>query len=144
MPDTDRTKTIFEQDCQEFRSLNGFLWQVPIIVSTLTGGLWFGVTNVHGDLFVGPALFFLAGMVNLTFIVVLWRLRMGVMESLLERISQYQRRRRSTSWRYTMITMFSILLAVSAIISFVAFLRDLPTFWKGLAQAFVWLSCHAG
>jgi hypothetical protein len=35
-----RQKTIFEQDCQEFRSLNGFLWQIPVIVSTLTGGLW--------------------------------------------------------------------------------------------------------
>jgi hypothetical protein len=24
----DRAKVIFEQDCQEFRSLNGFLWQI--------------------------------------------------------------------------------------------------------------------
>jgi hypothetical protein len=36
----EKAKTIFEQDCQEFRSLNGFLWQIPVIVSTLTGGLW--------------------------------------------------------------------------------------------------------
>ncbi|MEH2470609.1 hypothetical protein V1281_000149 [Nitrobacteraceae bacterium AZCC 2161] len=34
----DHQKVIFEQDCQEFRSLNGFLWQVPVIVSSLTGG----------------------------------------------------------------------------------------------------------
>jgi hypothetical protein len=42
----EREKTIFEQDCQEFRSLNGFLWQIPVIVSTLTGGLWFGASKV--------------------------------------------------------------------------------------------------
>ncbi len=46
--DFQRKKVIFEQDCQEFRSLNGFLWQIPVIVSTLTGGLWFGAGKIDG------------------------------------------------------------------------------------------------
>ena len=136
----DRAKSIFEQDCQEFRSLNGFLWQIPVIVSTLTGGLWFGVTKIGADSIVKPALFFLAGMVNLTFIVVLWRLRKGVMENLLDRIHEYQGRPRAGG-RYTMIRMFTVLLAVSSIISFAAFLRDVP--WKDIVWAFEWLRCNA-
>jgi hypothetical protein len=138
----DHAKTIFEQDCEEFRSLNGFLWQIPVIVSTLTGGLWFGVTKIGDDSIVKPAMFFLAGMVNLTFIVVLWRLRKGVMESLLDRIHEYQGRPRSGG-RYTMIRMFTALLAVSSFISFIAFIRELPTFLKTIVGAFAWLSCHA-
>jgi hypothetical protein len=77
---------VFEQDCQEFRSLNGFLWQIPMLVSTLTGGLWFGVTKVDSDDFIKAALFLLAAAVNGAFIIVLWRLRHGVMEGLLDRI----------------------------------------------------------
>ncbi|MGY3602751.1 MULTISPECIES: hypothetical protein [unclassified Bradyrhizobium] len=79
--DFQRGKVIFEQDCQEFRSLNGFLWQIPVIVSTLTGG-WFGAGKID-DRFVQAALFLLAGCANLCFVVVLWRLRRGVMEPLL-------------------------------------------------------------
>jgi hypothetical protein len=87
-----RQKTVFEQDCQEFRSLNGFLWQIPVIVSTLTGGLWFGAGKID-DRFLQAALFLLAGCVNLCFVVVLWRLRRGVMEPLLGRITEYLARR---------------------------------------------------
>jgi hypothetical protein len=65
----DREKAIFEQDCQDFRSLNGFLWQIPVIVSTLTGGLWFGVDKVAKDSFVRPSLWILAFVVNVVFVV---------------------------------------------------------------------------
>ena len=86
----DRKKAIFEQDCQDFRSLNGFLWQIPVIVSTLTGGLWFGVDKVAKDSFVRPSLWILTFVVNVVFVVVLWRLRAGPMEALLDRIHTYQ------------------------------------------------------
>jgi len=32
---TDKEARIYEQNCQEFRSLNGFFWQVPLIMMTL-------------------------------------------------------------------------------------------------------------
>lgn len=110
-----RAKAIFEQDCHEFRSLNGFLWQIPVIVSTLTGGLWFGAGKID-DRLLQAALFLLAGCTNLCFVVVLWRLRRGVMEPLLGRITDYQGRPRSTG-KYTMIVMFSILLLLSFSVS---------------------------
>jgi hypothetical protein len=116
----ERDKTIFEQDCQEFRSLNGFLWQIPIIVSTLTGGLWFGAAKVIDSLFVQSSLFLLAGITNVCFIFVLWRLRRGVMEPLLGRISDYQGRPRNPG-KYTMIVWFTVLLVLSALLSFAAF-----------------------
>jgi hypothetical protein len=116
----DRQKCIFEQDCQEFRSLNGFLWQIPVIVSTLTGGLWFGATKVDSNAFIQSSLFLLAALSNLCFIVVLWRLRAWVMEPLLERIAAYQGGSRP-SGRYTMIWTFTVLLLFSAGFSFAAF-----------------------
>jgi hypothetical protein len=116
----DRQTTIFEQDCQEFRSLNGFLWQIPVIVSTLTGGLWFGATKVDDSIFIQASLFLLAAAANICFIIVLWRLRAWVMEPLLERITAYQGRPRS-SGKYTMIIAFSALLLFSSAFSLAAF-----------------------
>ncbi len=123
----EREKTIFEQDCEEFRSLNGFLWQIPVIVSTLTGGLWFGADKVTADSIGRPALWFLAIIVNIVFVAVLWRLRAGPMEHLLGRIHRYQGEPRSGG-RYTMIILFSVLLVLSAIVSFLAFIPALQVF----------------
>jgi 2-polyprenyl-3-methyl-5-hydroxy-6-metoxy-1,4-benzoquinol methylase len=49
MSDTQGSVTksqIYEQRCAEFRSLNGFFWQIPLIVMTLNGGLWFAVASL--------------------------------------------------------------------------------------------------
>jgi hypothetical protein len=40
-----REKAAFEQTCNSFRSLNQLMWQVPLIATSLTGGLWYGVAN---------------------------------------------------------------------------------------------------
>lgn len=117
--DFDRQKVIFEQDCQEYRSLNGFLWQLPVIVSTLTGGLWFGAAKICENQFVQWSLFAFAGLANLCFIAILWRLRAGVMESLLDRIAQYQGVTRGGP-RYVMILIYTLLLLVAALVSLTA------------------------
>ena len=129
----DRAKVIFEQDCQEFRSLNGFLWQIPVMVSTLTGGLWFGADKVAGDSMVRPALWLLAGIVNVVFVVVLWRLRAGPMENLLDRIHAYQGVPRSRG-KYTMIWMFTLLLTLSAVVSLLAFVPAAALLGRKVAQ----------
>lgn len=115
----DRKKVIFEQDCQEYRSLNGFLWQLPVIVSTLTGGLWFGATKVCDNQFIQWALLAFAGLANICFILILWRLRAGVMESILDRIALYQEYARPKR-KYFMILLYTLLLLVAAGFSFTA------------------------
>ena len=117
--DFDRKKVIFEQDCQEYRSLNGFLWQLPVIVSTLTGGLWFGATKVCDNQFIQWALFAFAGLANICFILILWRLRAGVMESILNRIALYQGYTRPKR-KYFMILLYALLLLVAAGFRFTA------------------------
>jgi hypothetical protein len=42
----ERAKVAYEQNCASFRSLNQLMWQVPLIAMSLTGGLWYGVSNI--------------------------------------------------------------------------------------------------
>ena len=123
-PELERRKTIFQQDCEDFRSLNTILWQIPVIVSTLTGGLWFGVTKIGNDTFIKASLFFLAGVVNIAFVIVLWRLRNGVMQPILEAIHNYQGRP-TPRQRYIVIIVFTVILLISAMISFTGLIRIL-------------------
>jgi hypothetical protein len=95
--------------------------------------LWFGVDKVGANSFVRPALWLLACAVNLVFVIVLWRLRAGPMENLLDRIHAYQGVPRSGG-KYTMISMFTLLLLLSAAVSFVAFLPDVGLLWGRAAQ----------
>ncbi|TIV49441.1 MAG: hypothetical protein E5V88_24645 [Mesorhizobium sp.] len=68
-------KVIYEQRCEDFRSLNGFLWQSPLIVMTLTGGLWFAVASFDINDRARSMLLIFAGISNLLMIIALIRLR---------------------------------------------------------------------
>jgi hypothetical protein len=84
----DRDKVCYEQNYQQFRSLNQSMWQVPIIAMTLNGGLWFAAATLHSlDLFKGP-LFFLAAVFNVSLIFVLVRVRY-VMEEYLKALKRF-------------------------------------------------------
>jgi hypothetical protein len=91
-----------------------------VLVSTLTGGLWFGAAKICESSLIQPAFFGLAGFVNICFIVVMWRLRKGVMEFLLTEMAVYQGRARRSGWKYAMVTVYTLLLLFSAGISFYA------------------------
>lgn len=43
------TKEAYEQNYQQFRSLNQIMWQIPVLAMTLTGGLWFGVSTLDNN-----------------------------------------------------------------------------------------------
>ncbi|TWJ26543.1 hypothetical protein [Geobacter argillaceus] len=113
MPDKD--KIIFEQNCQDFRSLNEIMWRVPIIVITLTGGLWFGVGSIDTSEEAKKYLLYLAGGANITFILVLIRLRL-VMQGILRDIKDFQCKQLGRG--YFFVILFSILLAFAALVSF--------------------------
>jgi len=71
---TGLVKAAYEQNYQHFRSLNQIMWQIPVLATTLTGGLWFGVTKIEEDQ-LACALLVTASLVNCALIVVLRRFR---------------------------------------------------------------------
>lgn len=86
--DLSRAATSYEQNFEQFRSLNQIMWQVPVIAMTLTGGLWFGAATV-GDM---PGfqylLLILAALANFGLVIVLVRVRY-VMGEYLKAIKEF-------------------------------------------------------
>ena len=111
-------KVIYEQRCQDFRSLNGFLWQSPLIIMSLTGGLWFAVASFALSETARTMLLIFAGAADVLMIGALIRLRY-VMQSVLADIRAYDGKH-AVGGNYIIVGIFSALLAMAAIGSFVA------------------------
>lgn len=86
--DFERAKTAYEQNFEQFRSLNQVMWQVPVIAMSLTGGLWFGAASVEAMPGFQYLLLILAALANLGLVVVLARLRF-VMDEYLTAIQTF-------------------------------------------------------
>src|ERR1041384_2643397 len=85
----EREKTCFEQNCDSFRSLNQLMWQVPLIAMSLTGGLWYGVSNSATPKMARLGLLLLAAIANAGLGgLVLPRVR-NVMEAHLEKMKDF-------------------------------------------------------
>jgi len=65
----------YEQNYQQFRSLNQIMWQIPVLAMTLTGGLWFGVSKIENNPLLAAVLLLTAVVGNLTLSVILYRFR---------------------------------------------------------------------
>jgi hypothetical protein len=115
---TIEDRVIYEQLCNDFRSLNGFLWQTPLIFMTLTGGLWFAVASFDMTAAARSWLMIFAGVANLIMIAALVRLRM-VMQNLLTKIQAYDGRP-AIGPNFFIVSCFSALLLLASIGSFVA------------------------
>ncbi|MBI2261921.1 MAG: hypothetical protein HYU62_09705 [Caulobacterales bacterium] len=121
MSDTHGSVTksqIYEQRCAEFRSLNGFFWQIPLIVMTLNGGLWFAVASLDVTPVAKSAILCFAGIANLAMIVALVRLR-GIMETLLAQI-RIAEETPSGRWGWVVLTVFCGLFGIAALGAFAA------------------------
>ena len=68
-------KEAYEQNYQQFRSLNQIMWQIPVLAMTLTGGLWFGVSKIEDNPFLASILLLTAVVGNLALSAVLYRFR---------------------------------------------------------------------
>lgn len=110
-------KVIYEQRCEDFRSLNGFLWQSPLIIMTLTGGLWFAVGSFDISDRARSMLLVFAGISNLLMIIALIRLRY-VMQKVLADIRSYDGKGR-VGGNFIIVGTFCALLLFAAIGSFV-------------------------
>lgn len=111
-------KAIYEQRCEDFRSLNGFLWQSPLIIMSLTGGLWFAVASFALSDSARSMLLIFASFSNLLMIGALFRLR-WVMQQVLNDVRNYDGKR-PTKGNYTIVGIFSAMLLISAVGSGIA------------------------
>lgn len=87
-----RSEGDYEQQCEDSRSLNGFLWQSPLIIMTLTGGVWFAVASFAISNSARAMLLVFACLANLLMVGALIRLR-WVMQSVLRDIRAYDGKR---------------------------------------------------
>jgi hypothetical protein len=126
----EREKVCYEQNFEQARSLNEQMNKVPLLAMTLSGGLWFAAGAIKD---VPPAIRFLlllfTGFCNLALILVTIRIR-DVFHSYLEQIKAFHPSSfvtgRPTNPRapglrdYSMITIYCILMAIAALLSFCA------------------------
>jgi SAM-dependent methyltransferase len=68
-------KEAYEQNYQQFRSLNQIMWQIPVLAMTLTGGLWFGVSKIEDRPLLAVMLLLTAVVGNITLAIILRRFR---------------------------------------------------------------------
>ena len=124
----DREKVCYEQNFQQYRAMNQIMWQVPLLAITITGGLWYAALNVTGVQDFKRPIFLLAFVLDAALIAVLWRVR-HVMSAYMVQIERFHpgsfvkaSGRGLFNWPFTVVTAFSIALAIAAISSFIGFL----------------------
>lgn len=144
----------YNQNSENFRSLNTLMWQIPLIAMTLTGGLWFGVSKVEGMPGLRIALLLLACAGDLGLIIVLERLRfiMGRYLAWLQsgNPSGFVDAIGTSRWTgdKTVKTTFQIMLAFAALISFLLLVGSMvqsafTTKDDPRAAAVAWYDAHA-
>ena len=112
MSEETKKQAIYEQNCEDFRSLNRIMWGVPILAMTLTGGLGAAIGTFDLSSPARSALLGFAGLANFILIVVLFRLR-SIMDRLLGVIHVYQGTQHKKG--FFVVKMFSIILLVGGV-----------------------------
>jgi hypothetical protein len=124
-PNTLSRAEIYKQLCEEFRSLNNLFWRVPVLAMTLNGAIGVALGSVKLTAPMQTALLLFVSACNLCFIAILWRLRMQVMEDVLNRIAEIEHRRRPKP-RFHIIHAFTLVLLSASLFAFISiFYRDL-------------------
>ncbi len=127
---SDKNLLLYEQDGTHFRALNEILWRIPALAMTLTGGLWFGIATIDTQQYlIKIGMFLLSAAGNVAFMFAIWRLRIGVMERYLVRMSQFSTLpsvekppyvpKVLVESNYAVIALFSFMLLMASVISVV-------------------------
>lgn len=127
---TDKQALVYEQNCNEFRSINGFFWQVPLIMMTLNGGLWYSVASLSLSVTAQRGILAFAIFANIVMVVGLQRLR-GIMQHLLTQIHAYQGTQAPGRARIIQY-LFQALLIFAAAGAFAAALNPTEYFTRAL------------
>lgn len=145
----------YNQNFENFRSLNALMWQIPLIAMTLTGGLWFGVSSIKDMAGMRAGLLLLAAVGDFGLIVVLARLRhiIGCYLTWLQRaFPRGYVAAPGFDWKTkpeTVKTAFQAMLFFAGIISFVLFCLTMPQAISSLhkpdsrSAAVAWYDTHA-
>lgn len=120
-------KVCYEQNCQQFRSLNQQMNQIPALGITLTGGLWYAAGAVKDlDGSIKFSLLIFAGYSNLALIFIVLRIR-DVIASYLEKIEEFYppsfvpgkpKKPKFHRGDYSMISIYCALAGIAAVFSF--------------------------
>lgn len=116
---TDREALVYQQNCEEFRSLNGFFWQIPLIMMTLNGGLWYSVASLDLGLQAQRGILSFAAFANIVMVFGLQRIR-NIMEHLLVSIRRFQGTEKPPGQSRVIQVLFQSLLLFAAIGALVA------------------------
>lgn len=85
----EREKVCYEQNCQQMRSLNQIMWQVPIIAMTLTGGLWYAIATLEKvDPIIKVSLLLFGGVANFSLVLMIIRVR-NVMQAYMNQMKAF-------------------------------------------------------
>lgn len=144
----------YNQNFENFRSLNALMWQIPLIAMTLTGGLWFGVSSIKDMPLMRAGLLLLAAIGDFGLIIVLARLRHIIGRYLAWVKDAFPRGyvdAPGKNWctkPETVKTAFQMMLLLSGIISSVLFLAAMPQAISSLRTAdsktaAAWYDTHA-
>ncbi|WP_017963189.1 hypothetical protein [Rhizobium leguminosarum] len=125
----ERDKVCYEQNSEQFRAMNQLMWQVPLVAMTVTGGLWYAAFDLDGAQSYKRALFALSGVLDLSLVFVLIRVRY-VMGAYLEKMKAFHPNGFVSApghglftKPYTVIVAFSTALAVAALGSLIGLLN---------------------
>jgi hypothetical protein len=77
---------LYEQWCEDFRSINDIFWRLPTIAMTVTGGVAVAIGSLQLTDFTVKSLLLFGSLCNVFLIFAAWRLRRGVMSELLSKI----------------------------------------------------------
>ena len=116
----ERDRVAYEQNAQHLRALNQFLWQVPTIAITLTGGLWYGMTKIDTPMMREGLLAF-AALADLLLIIVLLRIRFLFGQYLVAQKGfnpKFEIKSENGPWilpGWTVVTCFAVMLLVGAV-----------------------------
>lgn len=110
---------VYKQHCEDFRDLNRVFWRVPFVAMSLTGGIVVAVATLHFSAPWQSALLYFLALCNVAFIVIIWRVRAGVMQRLLLRIYAFEGRPPPKTSYHVMIT-FTALFGVTIAFSIIA------------------------
>ena len=103
----------YEQLCSDHRALNAIFWQAPLIIMTLTGGLWFSVANFELSASARSWLLVFAALADLLMIGALIRLRL-ILNGIQREICALDGRRPSRC-KYVIVTFFTLLIGLAAL-----------------------------